>query len=346
MLLIDFSLQIAHRVDEVGSQAWDRLSGDRSLASYRWYRFAETVLTNDKAFYIIVLDQAQPIGRATLWLTWQEPLPVASPLARRVMEAVLRRRPLLVCRTPLSSVSGLILPNPPLHTAALAAIIQAAQELMRQHHASALMFDYLTHDEAQWASWPPAFGTVAMPQPGTCLDITWPDFDSYLHQLPKSVQKDYRRHRNRAADLGVVITSDRVPPPASEALMLIRNVERHHHTSPHPLTEAILHNSGAIDGTWLKATIESRLVGCGLLAGEGGVRFLTLLGLDYEVQYVYFQLFYAAIRCAIEEGVRVLRGGTSAYEIKQRLGFRLDDNNYVSYVANGRLMNWIARRMT
>jgi hypothetical protein len=60
---------------------------------------------------------------------------------------------------------------------------------------------------------------------------------------------------------------------------------------------------------------------------------LTLLGRDYRAPYAYFKLFYEGIRLAIESGARTLRGGSGAYDLKRRLGFKPQANNYVTFAA-------------
>lgn len=339
---MNFDLHVAHSVDEIDSAAWDRLSRGRPFASARWYRFAESVLAGDVPFYLVLACAGEPVGRATLWLTKQEPLPIASVVMRRILQSMLRRWPLLVCRSPLSAAGGLILPEPPLRDTTLDVLAQAAQQIGRERQASTVMFDYLEPPETQWSAWPATFHVTSL-DAGMYLELSWPDFEAYVKQLPKSVVKDYRRQRNRANDLGLVITADQTPPLEREALPLIRNVERRHHAAPNPWVAGILQHAHLTDSTWLKATIADRLVGCGLLIGEGDTRSLALLGLDYEVSYVYFQLIYAAIRCAIEQGVRVLRGGTGTYELKQRLGFQPENNNCLVYTINNRMLRWLAR---
>jgi hypothetical protein len=45
---MSFDVQVFHSVEELGPEAWDRLGKERPFASYRWYRFGETVLADDK----------------------------------------------------------------------------------------------------------------------------------------------------------------------------------------------------------------------------------------------------------------------------------------------------------
>jgi predicted N-acyltransferase len=342
---MSFDIQVAHRVEEVGQAAWDQLAADRPFASYSWYRFGEAVLTDDEPTYIILSRGGEPLARATLWLTRQEPLPVPAGPVRSVAESVFRRWPLLICRSPLSNSSALILPPDSLRVEALTTLIDAASQCMKQQHASILLFDYLSPDETDLPAWPDRFVAAELSGVGTQLKIIWDDFGSYLKQLPKSMQKDYRRHHNRAVDLNISVKADSIAPPLDQVLQLIDNVLDHHHSRPLPWMQASLAHAETVDGQWLMAHQENRLVGCGLLIGDGGTAFLTGLGLDYNVQYVYFQLVYMAVRQAIENGTRILRGGSGAYEIKQRLGFQLENNNRTLYTTNSRLMNWLTRHL-
>lgn len=336
-------VQVVHSVQEIGQEAWDLLGAGRPFASYRWYHFSERVLADSLPIYIILSQEGKPVARGTFWLTRQEPLPIDSIVMRRLAEALIRRWPLLIGRAPLTDVSGLILPEAPLRDAALRIIIQVAHEQARAHRASFVLFDFLEHLETKWAGWPEELITVQLSEPGTRLPIVWPDFESYVKDLSKPVRGSYRRNCKQAAGLGIVVTPHPSVTVDDRIMSLIRNVERRHHVAPNPWAEAILKNTSLVSATWLTAEIGSRRVGCGLLLGDADVRFLTLLGLDYEIKYVYFQMLYASVRRAIEEKARVLYGGSGANEIKQRLGFQLEDNNYVAFSANNGMLRRLGR---
>jgi hypothetical protein len=51
--------------------------------------------------------------------------------------------------------------------------------------------------------------------------------------------------------------------------------------------------------------------------------------MDGKTPGAYFLLLYAALQEAIEHQVRIVRLGSGAYDIKQRLGFQLENKNYV-----------------
>ena len=125
---MDFDIQIVRSVDEVGQSAWDRLGDGQPFASYRWYRYGEVALFDCVPVYIILNQHGEPVARATFWVIRNEPLPIPWRPARWAAQGLLRRWPLFVCRSPLSSSSGLILPEPPLRSPALEAIKQIAME--------------------------------------------------------------------------------------------------------------------------------------------------------------------------------------------------------------------------
>jgi hypothetical protein len=87
-------------------------------------------------------------------------------------------------------------------------------------------------------------------------------------------------------------------------------------------------------------------VGCCSVIGDGGVLAATLLGLDYslpEYIYVYYQIMYAAVRCAIESRARVLYGGGGAYELKRRLGLTKLPDDYMLVAASAPWLQWPLR---
>ncbi len=343
---MSFDVQIVQRVDQVDCEAWDHLSRGRSFASRRWYRFGEQVLGDDRPFYLLLSRHGEPLARAALWLRRRQPLPIASAVFRWLVGSMIRRRPLLLCQAPLADTSSLVLPPPPLRDEALRLIAQAARELARQQRVSFAGFVYLEEWEARCAGWPADWAAVELPEPGMRLSIASADWGAFLQSLSLKTRKQVRRHGNRAAELGVEVAWQ--PPGgalAEEALTLVRNVERRHGAAPNPWAQAILQHAGMVDATWLTARVAGRLVGCGLLLADDDDWMMTLLGRDYAVQYAYFQLVYTAVRRVVEGGGRVLWGGTGAYELKQQLGFCPTSDNYAVYCGNGRLLQYLGRRV-
>lgn len=344
----DIDIQVAHSVEQVGQEAWDRLIAGRPFASYGWYRFGEAVLAGSKPVYIVASQKGEPLARATFWLTRQEYLPISPAPLRRLMQAFIGRWPLLMCRTPLACASGLILPEGALREAALTAIAQAAREQARQHRASFVIFDYLERPAMEELSQVKPFVPVEMSNPGTRLAIVWPDFQSYLSHLSKNMRKQYHRNLNRARDLGLEIKSQVLEQAMDrtrldEALRLFQNVESRHSSSPYPWARGMLEHAYLANAIWLTAEADKQLSSWCLLLRDRDYWYWSLAGLDYNARYAYFQLVYVLIERAIQERAQMLWGGSWAYETKQRLGFQIVYDNYLAFTSPNPWLQRIGR---
>ncbi|MEW5828298.1 MAG: GNAT family N-acetyltransferase [Chloroflexota bacterium] len=311
-------------VEAVGQAEWDRLSAGRPFASYRWYRYGETVMDDCRPVYILVERGGEAIARATFWLVRNEPLPVEPKTVRSALQAYLRRRPLLICRSPLANLSGLILPeqNP---ADCLRLIAEAAKSALRELKGSFLLFDFM---EAGRDDWPADFVPHQVSDPGTVMAVEADSFEDYLAGGNKKDRQHYKRVLRQAEELGLELTRHARVPDLDEAMPLIRNVERRHNAAENQWVRGMLAHIDGINAAWLEVRQHGRLVGCGLLAEDNGALMATALGLAEDAQYAYFLLVYATLQEGFERRVKAIRMGSGAYEVKQRLGFELERNNH------------------
>jgi len=337
----NLDIHIAHHIQDISPETWQRYDSGQPFCSHAWYRFVERVLPCYRPLYLLADCDGQPAGRATFWVVHDEPLPVPPP-ARWVLDGLIRRWPLLVCRSPIADAGGISLAPGAPAAATLQALFTTAGRCLTQQRGSFLIFDFVPEALLD-LSWPSQLARARVSDPGTLLELQDDNFEDYLKHLTRPAYKDYRRHRNQAERLGIQVVACRQPESIAEALPLIRGVERRHGSAPKPWAPDLLAAAGQADATWLEARIGPRLVGCGLLLRDGPTQMMTLLGLDDTVEYVYFQLVYAAIRCACEHNVRWLRGGSGAYELKKRLGFRLENDNFIFFSGRGGLLQTVGR---
>jgi len=340
-------IRTATTIREFTQEEWERLSRGQPFSSYSWYQFGESVLADSPCTYITAYRSGEPVGRAAFWLSRQEPLPLPFAPLRLAASTFLRHRPLFICRSPLADWSGLVLLDMAGREEALGAIAETAQAAARQQKASFVTFDYLNAKESgeNWHN--VGFSTLTIADPGTRLALPGTDFAGYIKGLPKSAQKDFRRHTNQAQGRGITVSAHAQVSDPQRALELVNKVEKRHKSMPKPWARRLLSLANPPHATWLAARSKGELVGCGLVLNDGQVQVATLLGINYQVQYVYFQLMYAAIRNAVEQKAGVLRAGSGAYPFKQHLGFTLEDNNYVAYSGCGPafqpLGKWLGR---
>ncbi len=330
---------------EIGAEAWNHLGAGHPFASYNWYHFAETVLAQDLPVYIVLYCGGEPVARSTFWVIRDEPLPVP-PLVRKVLGMYFRRRPLFICRTPLVDVPGLILPAAgPLQTAALQVMAREAQACAYKEAASFLIYDYLGQAETRLPGWPSQYFSAEAGDPSMVLTFNAVDFEKYLRQLSSSTRQNYRRHRNLAARHGITVQRYTRIPELDEPLSLIHNASRHHHSQPEPWARAALENMEQIGATWVAAEVQGKMVSGGLVVQDGDYGALRLLARDYDVPFAYFAAVYEALRCALDAGVKVLRGGSGAYDFKQSLGFEMEANQYVVATTGNSVFRWLGRRL-
>ncbi len=290
----ELTLRILRSVDEADPAAWDALSGGRPFQSYRWYAYGERVMADSQPFYAVAALAGQDVARATFFLVRDEPLPLPA-IARRALQLLFRFRPLLICRSPLSSTSGLLLPAPPLRRVALSLIIETARRMAQEQRASFVVFDFLEEEQTRWEEWPADFLPLAVPQPGTKMDILWSNFDEYLASLSPKTRKHYRQYQRAAERMNLCLTLHERVTDVEAALRLVRAVERRHRAAPNPWTRRMLEEAWRVDGRWLAARARGRLVGCELLLPDGDAHMVTALGLDGKTPNVYFLLGYADI---------------------------------------------------
>jgi predicted N-acyltransferase len=339
--MTSFHIKTFSSISKIDAAAWDQLSGQAPFQSHRWYTFGERVMADCPPVYLLVYENNSLVARASFWLVRNEPLPKMAVPFRLLIRSLLKRWPLLICRSPMANESGIIMENGPQSEAIRDVISKASTGEARKRKASIVLFDFL--DESETQGWPSDFVKLKMPSPGTILKNHWQSLDDYLADGNKKVRQHYKRSLREADKLGIRLTQHKSIPDMDSALALIRKVEHRYSSSPNPWLPGMLENIEMIDGTWLEAHIDEKLVGCGLIVDDNNVQMTTALGLADNIPYVYFLLIYASLDAAFARQVGLLRWGTGAYEVKQRLGFELEQNNNSVLSGTNQLTRFLSR---
>jgi predicted N-acyltransferase len=214
----------------------------------------------------------------------------------------------------------------------------------RKQRASFIIFDYLSKTNIH--NWPKDFSIMADLDPGTRLENCWTSMDEYLASGNKKDRQHYKRVLREAEKLGIKIDRHSCAENVDEALPLIRNVEEIHGALPNPWARPMLEHMQMVNSSFLTARIDNQLVGCGLIFEDNHAQMTSMLGLVKEVPYVYFMLVYESLGMAFERNIRLLRWGSGAYDVKQRLGFSLEDNGSLVFTAVNpfvkRALQWLS----
>lgn len=340
----NLTIQIAQSINEIDEQAWNELSAGRPFQSHRWYQFGERVMNDSQPTYLLVYQRGKLLGRAALWKIKNEPLPIGPGIGRSLLELILRCWPLLICRSPLANTTGLMLPPEPLRTDVVNALSEAALKVSRQAHCLALVFDFLSKEEC--GNWPAAFTPTSVSDPGTIMQSRWHTLDEYLSAGNKKDRQHYKRTMREAEKLGIRIERHSKVPDLNAAIELIHNVDRRYKNAPNPWTRTTLENLEMINGVWLEAKKNGKLVGCGALFEDNETQLTTALGLAENIPYVYLLLAYASLEDAFDKNVRALRWGSGAYDVKQNFGFLMEDNNNAMVITEHFLMDQLLRKFS
>ena len=319
-------VQVYNSINEIDPETWDRVVAGRGFQSHKWYQFGERAMADSPPTYLIAWEGETPIASAALFKVQNEPLPLPA-VARRFMASILKRRPLLVCRSPLADTSALLLPGEPPRDEALTVLAQTAREQFKRQRCSFLVFDFLLTEQLKYP-WPAGFEPIAVSEPGTYMPLEWESFEAYLKALNKKDRQDYKNSLRAVEENGLVLAKHKTVPDVEIALNLIKNVSIWNGSAPNPWMRGLLENFSMIDGTWLEIHKDEKLVGCGAVVRDNRFQLVTALGLEDDVPSGYFILLYTALQEAFEHNVRLVRFGSGAYDIKRRLGLHLEDTNH------------------
>ena len=338
----NFSFKTAFSIHKIDATLWNQLSNGKPFQSHQWYGFGERVMSDCLPVYLLAYADDLLVARASLWLVRNEPVPKMLGPMRRIAASVIKRWPLLICRSPLSYTTGLILADQIRRPEILSEFARAAVAAANQYRASFVIFDCLSKADTQ--GWPPHFSVMSSLDPGMNMENRWSSMDEYMASGRKKDRQHYKRVLREAEKLGIKVDRHRLAENIDEALPLIRSVERGHGALPNPWARQILKHMEMVNGSFLTATIDNQLVGCGLVMEDNGSQMTGMLGLAENIPYVYFTLVYESLNLAFEHKVRSLRWGSGAYDVKQRLGFSFEDNGSLAFTAVNpylqRILQW------
>lgn len=331
-------------ISEISPELWDQIAAGRGFQSHGWYTFGEQVMHDSPPTYLIAWDGDQPIASAALFKIKNEPLPLPQ-VARQFMSSILKRRPLLMCRSPLADTSALLLPGEPRRDEVLPVLASAAQDEFKKQRCSFLVFDYLLTEQLKYPSWPSSYEAITVSEPGTYMPMEWESFEAYLDAGSKKDRQHYKRTLKESAENGIVLSRHKSVPDVETALTLVKNVSIWHGSAHNPWTRSLLENFALLqDSTWLELHKDGQLVGCGAVLRDNKFQLATSLGLEDDVPGGYFLLLYAALQDAFEHKARLVRFGSGAYDVKRRLGLRLEDTNHAMITMAG-IMSRAAKRL-
>jgi len=221
----NISVQIAHSIQQIDPVEWDHLSAGRYFQSHAWYAYGERVLDDCESLYLLAYVNGKLAGRGSFWISPNEPLPQYVGDWRFILKPLLRKWPLLICRSPLSNTAGLIISKETtIGTEIIDSLIETARKQAARKKCSFLIFDYMGKNTLK--QWPAGFFVMEAPHAGTIMHNEWKDFDDYLAHSDKKIRQHYKRAMRKAENLNIEIKRSLYAEDINEILALVRNVEK------------------------------------------------------------------------------------------------------------------------
>jgi hypothetical protein len=340
--MVGLRIATASSIHEIDPTAWDQLSCARPFQSYRWYVFGERVMADYSPTYLLVYNEENLVARASFWLIHNEPLPEMPSFLRKLVTSQIKRWPLFICRSPLSNTTGVVISETQDRNSILSTFTDMAIKEAGRRRASVVVFDYLNESEMQ--GWPPSLSVQEVSNPSTRMDNRWGSLDEYFADKRNyKNRRHYKRTVRETGELGVRISRHNHVPDVESALKLISNMDKRHNNAPVPWMRNLLENIEFVDGIWLDARIDERMVGGMLVLEDNSAQTTLALGLADDVPYTYFLILYTGLEIAFERKVRYLFWGSGAYETKRRLGFKIEKNNHAAVISTNRVLNKIIK---
>ncbi len=357
-----YDIRLCNSIDEIPVADWDGMVGEHPFAKHCWFRFLEGAAHDYQPHYVVLYRNGQAVAGAAYVVQRHEQIPLVQPV-RAILEAYLSRRPLLSCQVYLLGKPALFLPEGEDRPEVTRQLLEATRRLAAGEGYSFIVYDYLEAGPELASLRQAGLQDLLYPsEEGTFLPITWHSFEEYLMSLGHKRRQDLRRNIRRAEEAGAQVEVKRLASsnggtplsPAEQARVheLVHNVYRQHRERKMPSPDAFCASAAANVADQvilLLVHLDSQIAGCGFLLQDEGEISLRVLGLDYALDergHVYRSLWHGAIRHAIQSGARRLDGGSTAYALKQRLGFQLERTS-VSFTSASpvlrRLGNWLAR---
>lgn len=173
--------------------------------------------------------------------------------------------------------------------------------------------------------------------PNTLLSLPFQNFEEHLNSRKKKKRWDIKKKKQIFSDkkcLIEIIPNSQILNTEYEKLFnLYQNTEKNN-----PDTVNYLHYSSndkfrslkslGDDYKWIIVKQFDNIIAFALLVADGNVLNFKHVGLDYSVNrdtYSYFNLFYSAIKFAIENGFDFMQCGSTTYEVKLSLGCQVID---------------------
>jgi predicted N-acyltransferase len=324
-------------ISEVAAAAWNAVVGrNRLICRHEYLQAVENSRINDcRYFYPVVYEDGVLVAHSCVYFISTELDTFARGRVKDAIQCVRRAwgdfliMRTMECGSPVGLGSTVCIRDGVDAKAALRLIVREVERLARQQRVSAIFFrdftdgDLSLFDELQTAGY-----RRVKNLPCARLPLRWTSFDAYLNDMrsPYRCKLVAQMKKFRAAG-GTVEWMEDAAGSAGELARLWRNAYDHAQEYRREVLQAdyfenVARLPGGCSGV-LQAKVNGRSAGFLLLLLDDDVLTTLFSGLDYAYSRdsgAYFNLFYEAVRLAIDRGLHEIDFGITCLSPKLDLG--------------------------
>ena len=337
-------------IDEVDEHSWDLINEPASL--YSTHRFLRSVehskVENAKFWYLMFYCGDTPVGSAALSafdvsldLFMGMNVQKTVKFVRKLYSRFLKVR-ILFCGLPVSIAKNtLTISVTGLANAILKELVSAMSQIARAEHIHYICAKEFREEETPVADNLKSYGYFrANSIPTVNLPIRWHSFNSYLgdmrHSYRRQIKINLKKFSNGTSSKGIPHKGNQYYPKISLHEKGIYSPADFHRLYMEVMERAVARMEilNAEFFSQLNQNLSNELItvsivynnlniGAALLAERGDTLHFLLVGLDYSYRDkfdVYFNLIYAIIDLAIQNGYSNIDMGQTSYQPKIRVG--------------------------
>ena len=335
-------VRVSKTIDEIG-RSIDSIADD-GFFTYGYLKTLETSKPfNIVPIYLSMYHEDKIIAAAPCYIDLQNKATSSdnSPRFMGRMAKITSRfgfypNRLLVCSSPSSYHSKILIEKNLEHKAILSQMCREIDDVCRKEQVSFSCFPYVSELEDFLTQNLPDFGYLKSPSETTLsLDVCWSSFEDYLGSLEShKIRTTVRREIKKCKESGVTITEEHDFGDLAATLAHLHSnlFSKYNKGVESPRNASFFSGLSeyAKDKTRLLiAKRNGKIVGFSLSLLQRDTLDVHLCGFDYDTQantdFTYFNVvYYATIKMAIEEGIRRVHYSIKSERVKQKRGCKLE----------------------
>lgn len=330
-------IRIYKSISEVNEAEWDAIVGKNKI--FCTHRFASAAeksgLNVGGCYYPVVYDGGKIIAHALVYFFRTELDLFAQGAFKKAINLIRKKcknlfiLQSLECGSPVALGNTISIRDGIDRAQAMRILSKGIEDLAKELGIKFILFRDFYDKEVELHDIFKKLGYMKIHNlPKAEIKIKWKSFDEYLNSMRSNYRRKIIKRMDKCANANISfsILTD-FSKHASELKQLYDNV--YHNAKEYKrerMTEAFFQNIDKCLGeksVMLTATKDSKLIGSSLLLLNDKMLISLFMGLDYdynEEYFIYFNLFYRAIRLAIEKGMDEIEMGITTLDPKRDMG--------------------------